>query len=281
MREYTHQNFFENGELIKITKNIENHPTPVHTHNFIEIVYIFSGSGVQRIDNVEYPVKRGSLMFINYGQTHSFDSENLTYYNVLIRPEAISDKLIDTDNAFEMLSLTAFEEFAYEDTASPYMHFDINDINHPEPLILKMYEEYNSKLAGSQTVLGAYAVVLLTYIFRSMFRCESGFGKELGDITAYISEHLSEKITLQSLAEKCFYSPKYFSRIFKECFGTTVTEYIQKKRIGESARLLSDTNMSVEEIGRKVGYDDSVRFYKYFKKHMNRTPLEYRKSRKS
>lgn len=281
MFEYTHQNYFEDGELIKVVKNTENLPSQPHTHNFIEIVYVYSGKGIQKIDGVEYPVKRGSLIFVNYGQIHSFDADNMTYYNILLKPDAISEKLINKDNAFEMLSLTAFEEFQNADTSSPFMYFDVGSKYNPEDIILKMYDEYNENLPGSQTALSGYATILLTYIFRNMLRGTSALKKEIDEISIYISEHISEKLSLQTLARKCFYSPKYFSRIFKECYGITVTEYIQKRRIDESLKLLDSTELSIDQVGRMVGYDDKVRFYKYFKKHMNKTPLEYKKSRKS
>ena len=68
---YPKAQVFQENERITVQKNIGAKENP-HTHEFIEIVYILSGTGKEWIDGKEYPVSDGSLMFINYGQTHAF-----------------------------------------------------------------------------------------------------------------------------------------------------------------------------------------------------------------
>ena len=140
-----------------------------------------------------------------------------------------------------------------------------------------MFSEYREKKPGSATVLLGYTLIILTHIFRRMFP-GSGEGKNLfPDITDFIGSHYPEKLTLPLLAEKSFYSPKYFSKMFKKCYGVTVSDYIQKKRIDEGARLLKETDETVERISTLVGYPDPVHFFLYFKKYYNMTPAEYKK----
>ena len=280
MNKYYKENYFKNRECVSIFKKKDQEPfnEKLHTHDFIEIVYVLSGDGKQQIDGKTYNVGSGSLLFINYGQTHAFASEDMLYYNIMIIPEAVSSKIINTDNAFEILSLTAFEEFKDADTSCPFVNFTGDAKMCVEKVVDEMYKEFRSNNPGCQTVLRGYLTVLLAYIFREMLPVEKFTNTIPIQITKYIEKHFDEKLTLERLAEKCFYSPKYFSRIFKECFGITVSDYIKKTRLEEAKCLLEKTQYTVEDISRRVGYEDTARFYKYFKEMYGITPREYKKS---
>lgn len=274
---YSENEVFSEGELIAAAKSSVSNETP-HTHGFIEIVYIVSGSGSQEVDGRSYPVSSGSLLFINYGQTHAFRTDSsMTYYNIFLKPEAVDSGIINAENAFEILSLTAFEDFRAVNCDCPLVVFKGEKKLRTENIVKEMYNEYKAKEIGSSTVLKGLLSVLLSYIFREMLSGAGSCSAIPPEIMEYIETHFNEKLSLAALSRKCFYSPKYFSRIFKERYGLTVTEYIQKKRIEEGCRLLKETPLSVDEISRSVGYGDNVSFYKFFKKICGITPSEYRK----
>lgn len=282
MNIYRSDEFFNNGNTIflKKAKSAIFNEQP-HTHDFIEIVYIVSGKGKQFIDDNSYDVSGGSLLFINYGQVHAFASDApMEYIDILLKPEAVSEKIINTDNAFEILSLTAFEDFRSADVSCPFVKFEGEERRRTEHIINEMYYEHSKNNSGRDTVLKGYLSVLLAYIFRGMLPGGGGYDSVMEEIIKYIELNLDKKLTLEHLATKCFYTPKYFSKVFKECSGMTMTEFVQKKRIDEGCRLLAETNLPVEEISAAVGYADDVRFYKYFKKYCGITPKEYRKKTK-
>ena len=280
---YKKEQFFTDDNIIVLRKNkSKSFDEPAHTHDFIEIVYIISGECNHVIDDKSYPVSGGSLLFINYGQTHAFRVDSsMEYIDILLKPEAVSEKIINTNNAFEILSLTAFEDFRTADVSCPFVSFDGEDRRRVEHIINEMYYEQSKNHSGRDTVLKGYLSVLLAYIFRRMLPVDGEHDNIMEDIIKYIESNLDKKLTLEHLATKCFYSPKYFSKAFKECSGITVTEYIQKKRIDEGCRLLAQTNLPIEDICSAVGYADDVRFYKYFKKYCGITPREYRKKMKN
>lgn len=281
MYRYEKKNIFKDGEDIVVKKHKSIFSVENHTHDFIEVVYVMSGNGRQLVDGKSYNVERGSLLFINYGQTHAFVSDKeMSFCEILIESEAISDKIINSENAFEILSLTAFEDFRNADVSSPFVEFSGAERARIENIIEQMLWEYEKKESGAGTVLRGYLTVLLAYIFRRMLPGISDYGAVPPHIIEYIGEHLQERLSLEMLAKKCFYSPKYFSRVFKECYGITVTDYIREKRIDEGRRLLTQTQLPVEEISEIVGYGEPVSFYKYFKKICGVTPTEYRKKNK-
>ena len=96
------------------------------------------------------------------------------------------------------------------------------------------------------------------------------------ELTEYIDENLHEELTLSSLAKKSFYNPSYFSRIFKQRFGMSLSDYVRTKRIEHAMRLLTETELSVDEITARIGYADRSAFYHAFSKHAGMTPAEFR-----
>lgn len=259
---------------------------PEHTHEFIELVYISHGSATHYINGTSYEVRKGDMLFINYKQTHSFVAhENLNYYNVSIKPKLFSEELINSENAFELLSLSAFEDFRQEvNPEGPLVTFDGNEIIKVEFVLDEMEREENGDNLGKNILIKSYLTVLLAYIFRKMASANSEDKGQYNHIPAeileYIANHCNEKITLYDLAERSFYNPCYFSRLFKEIYGMTVSDYIQKVRIEKSCFYLKHSKLTVDEISGMVGYEDKTNFYKFFKKHCGMTPAAYRKARR-
>lgn len=94
----------------------------------------------------------------------------------------------------------------------------------------------------------------------------------------YISKHLYENITLSDIAVSLGLSKKYLSGIFSKSLGITLTEYIQKQKIGEAKFLLSSTNYSIVHICELLKFHDQSHFTKIFKKVTGITPKKYKNS---
>ena len=97
------------------------------------------------------------------------------------------------------------------------------------------------------------------------------------DILNQINNHLSERLTLNSVAALCSYNTSYFSRVFKDYTGMTFTAYLRNARIEKAAELLLETDMRVTDIIYDVGYSDKTKFFAHFKALKGETPLNFRK----
>lgn len=274
-----------NEDGIVLWKGTAEIPEKLHVHEFIEMTYIFSGKGIHKINGISYPVVKGDLLFINYHNTHYFEPiDSMTYCNILLLPSFISQELINSENALDMLMLSTFNDLCADiKSIHPFMHFQKNDAEQIEKLIEDMLAEFNNKEKGYRTVLKSLMTILLLKIFRKMQQDDkvgtiSSAGKLTPEIIDYIEKNCFEKISINTLAEKCFYNPSYFSRMFKDCYGMTLTTFIQKQRIKKAQELLVESDMSINKICSYVGYGDKTQFYKIFKKHSeNLLPNEYRK----
>ena len=250
-----------------------------HTHEFIEIMFCVEGKSLQLIDDVSYEIKRGSLLFINYKQVHEIkNTGGCVYYNILINPALFGQTFANSENAFELLSLSTFNELSEVDTSISFICFDEKETEKIESLISVMFEEQRMKDSNYTDVIRGLLSALLVFVFRKM---SDGIGKAQKikipvEIIDYIDRHYNEKITLEDLSSRCFYNPSYFSKIFKECYGVNLSDYIIKKRVENAEKLLAETNMPIEKICDTCGYTDKALFYKHFKKVRGITPGKIR-----
>ncbi|MBT1160444.1 AraC family transcriptional regulator [Bifidobacterium sp. SO1] len=99
---------------------------------------------------------------------------------------------------------------------------------------------------------------------------------ELDDVRDWLNDHYTERITLDALAGRFFVNKYYLSRIFKESFGMTITDYIHYRRTTEAKRLLRFTELNIDEIAAEVGMGDANYFTRMFRKIEGMSPREYR-----
>ncbi|MCR5772398.1 MAG: response regulator [Butyrivibrio sp.] len=96
------------------------------------------------------------------------------------------------------------------------------------------------------------------------------------EILKYIEKHYGEDLSVQVMAEKFAYSEVYFCRLFKQHFGESFISFLTEYRIKKAVELLKTTQLSVKDIGKAVGYEDSNYFTKVFKRVMKCLPSDYR-----
>ncbi len=96
-------------------------------------------------------------------------------------------------------------------------------------------------------------------------------------VVDYINLNLINDLSVQNLADLFYVSPTYLTRIFKKEVNYSIVEYINKQKIRRSTLLLKDSNLPINQISQIVGINDFNYFSRLFKKHMNKTPSQYRK----
>jgi AraC family transcriptional regulator len=97
----------------------------------------------------------------------------------------------------------------------------------------------------------------------------------LAYIIAYILAHLEHTLSLAELAAVAQMSPAHFARLFKQATGRTPHQYVILYRIECAKQLLTETTLSLSEIGARVGYADHSHFTALFRQHVGTTPKIY------
>ena len=93
----------------------------------------------------------------------------------------------------------------------------------------------------------------------------------------YLVENLSSRITVAALCRKFLMNAATLQALFAAVYGSSIAAHIRKHRIEAAALLLRDTEQSIFDISRAVGYESQSKFSQEFKKQMNLLPTEYRR----
>jgi len=92
----------------------------------------------------------------------------------------------------------------------------------------------------------------------------------------YIHEHLTEKIGVDELGRKAYLSRNIFFKWFKEQFGITPLEYINRERIKLAKQMLADKRTSIYDVSLQCGFSDVNYFVRLFKRSEGITPGAYK-----
>lgn len=108
--------------------------------------------------------------------------------------------------------------------------------------------------------------------------CPSRPGKMglLEQISSYVDEHLSEKITLQVVAGHCNVSVSTVTQLFQKEADVTFHQYLTRRRMDAAQKLIA-SGMHLEEAGKLVGYSDHSSFYRAFRQTFGVSPRAYRR----
>ena len=95
-------------------------------------------------------------------------------------------------------------------------------------------------------------------------------------ICEYVEAISGEEITVEKLAESVFLSPPDLSHSFKSFSGFSPKQYLTAVRLVNANKLLTTTNLSINEICRKAGFSDINNFIRTFKSFYGTTPKKFR-----
>ena len=121
--------------------------------------------------------------------------------------------------------------------------------------------------------------LLVSFTHLGQFRLvNENRGKDpIGQCINFMLENLNRKLKLEELAAEVNLSPSHFSRLFVNRTGHSPIDYFIQLKTQHACRLLDNTDWSIAEILREMGFDDQFYFSRLFGKVMNMSPREYRK----
>lgn len=153
------------------------------------------------------------------------------------------------------------------------LHFNVNSLHYlKRNCFIKISEAKYAQdfLAALREILADFYTLIDTYQINLD-------DTTIQKITAYISAHYADPLTLNDLARKFnfnyYYLSSYFSAHNKEGFS----EYLNQIRIEKATELLRHAKMPISEVSIAVGYSDHSYFCKVFKKFTGSTPSNFRK----
>jgi AraC family transcriptional regulator len=111
-------------------------------------------------------------------------------------------------------------------------------------------------------------------------KTKDDYYKRIDKIIKYIHENLDGNLSLEHLSGIACFAPYHFHRIFQSIQGKTLKKYIRKVKLQRSTRQLIESEMLIERIAKKAGYDNIDSFIRRFTEDYGLSPKLYRKQAK-
>jgi AraC-like DNA-binding protein len=259
-------------------------PLPVrqHWHYFAEFLYVVSGTAAVTCDDLSCSVSAGELIILYPSAVHSVystDSEPLQFIGLKFDP------VIFPNTSSYAPSVTAV--FRYARANDMQIHFgaeQAESLNCRE-IFYDCLKETEQFLYGRDIMLRANIYKIIFGIIRlwvdaglDMNRCPVNTANIYGieNIAEYIDKRLEEKIRVADIAEKCHMSYSGFAAKFREQYGMSCKEYIERMRIFKSEEYLLFTDHDLTFISQQTGFSDCSHFIRTFRKYRGQTPKQFR-----
>ena len=110
------------------------------------------------------------------------------------------------------------------------------------------------------------------------WRFEADQVQLIRQIHDYMTIHMDQRITIDELCHLYPINPTTLKDVFKTVYGTSIAAHLKEHRLEKAAQLLRETDCSVAEVARQVGYESQSKFSVAFKEQYGRLPKEYRKA---
>ncbi len=270
----------DEGKLIQVRPHTRFVYFPKHTHNYIEMVYMCSGSTHHVIDGVDVMLHEGEILFLNQNAKQEIypAAEDDIAVNFIILPEFFNYVLKMLGEEKNLLRDFIVDCLTGKSEESGYLHFKVADVfpvhSLVENLIWSIWNRQPNRRSINQITMG----LLFLHLMNHMEFMETNAGKHgrlLIEIYGYIEERYRDG-TLTELAGLLNYDVYWLSKEIRKRTGCSYTQLVQEKRLSQAAYLLQNTAMSVADTGLAVGYDNLSYFHRIFYKCHGMTPRQYR-----
>jgi YesN/AraC family two-component response regulator len=276
------QKLLEHGRLIQVRKHTRFIHFPKHTHNYVEVIYMYGGHTNHIVNGEEVELKKGELLFLNQNATQEImpaQFEDIAV-NFIILPEFFDRTLQMIGEEENLLRDFIIGCLKCEDDKVSYLHFKVAEVlpiqNLVENLIWTIMNNQQNNRSINQITMGLLFLQLMNHtdkVFTGKNQYDQGLTLKL---LTFIEEHYKDG-KLSDLADMLHCNLYWLSRMAKKLTGKTYTELVQMKRLNQAAFLLTTTSLSVEDIGNSIGYDNLSYFHRIFHDKFGVSPKEYRK----
>jgi len=248
----------------------------IHLHECCEILFCLSGGKIFFIDERIYEVEDGDIFILNQFESHKITSdENKEFkrYVLQIHPSFIYDSSTSETDLSRCFYIRG-------DNVSHKLSLSLNEREKMLHIFGKLANSYEF---GDDILKNIAAIEILTNVNKLFsdknrdFTYHSNYkNNTLVTALKYINSNFSSELSLDVVSKNCFISVNELCRLFKNHMGTTVTKYIQSRRITEAKKILR-SGASVSEAQEKCGFLDYASFIRAFKRTVGMSPGQYKK----
>ena len=271
----------EAGKMIQVRPHTRFVHFPRHTHNYIEVIYMCSGSTHHIIIGEDVILEQGELLFLSQSAVQEIypAGENDIAVNFIVLPEFFEYGLNMMEPEENLLRSFVIDCLRGENASAGALHFKVADVlpvqNLVENLIWTIWNRPPNRRRTNQATMGLLFLQLMNCMDKLETNENAGQQKLMIAVLSYIENNYRDG-ELTALAESLHYDIYWLSREIKQRTGKTYTELLQAKRLNQAAFLLATTNRNIVDVAAAVGYDNISYFHRIFQKKFGVTPRTYR-----
>lgn len=274
----TRRKFLELNKLITVRPHTRFVSFPEHTHDYIEIVYMCSGTTTHIVNKKQINLAAGELLFLSRHAKHEVlrAEENDIAVNFIVLPEFFENTLSvigDEDTPLKKFITDSLTESGGPD----YLHFMISDVmpiqNLVENLIWTLIHNIGYKQSINRTTMELLFLHLLSHADCLVYD-EAADGAVL-QLLRYIENNYRDG-SLSEAAKILHCDFYWLSREIKRKTGHNYTELVQDKRLSQAVFYLKNTSMKISDIAIAVGYDNASYFHRLFSARYGVSPKKFR-----
>lgn len=264
---------FDDPYLITHVTSEQNFHGDFHIHNgFYEFYLFIDGIGFYYNDGIKYPLRPGDFIIIAPEKIHrAYISNSHTYERIVLH--------LSAKTLMELSSPVTNLLHDCQNCSNRFYHFEKEElkkqIHLTEPLI-SLDEE--SQRHGIDLLQRSYLTILLLETFESIKKFSPGVLLPVPPVIQnaldYINLHLSDDISIQSIADALNISRSYLCHQFRDYFNTSLWNYILSKRLVLAQSLLL-RGKTVTEACYESGFRDYAHFIKTFSRTFGISPKKY------
>jgi AraC family transcriptional regulator, transcriptional activator of pobA len=255
-----------------------------HAHDFLLLAYYERGSGSFRIGERQWPVTAGDLYVVAPGEVVGVadDPGGLTEaqgWAVYFPPEGLGPQAPDALLAWRAHPLL-FPFSRGAAAGAQRLTVPASDRRVWSERLSALERELRERRDGYREAAVAHLTLLLVEVTRLATDVVGHLRLKneplLAEVFDVIEARYHQRISLRDVASEVKLSPGHLTTTVRRQTGRTVQEWIAERRMAEARRLLVDTDLTVQEIGQKVGYADPAYFVRLFRRAHGTTPLRWR-----
>lgn len=271
---------FKVHDLNEYLKKHYGNTTKPHIHSFYQIIWFKKGNGIHYVDFKGYDVIENAIFLIAKNQVHYFD-ENINYEGYLIHFN--ESFLVQNDSEVDFF-------LKYNLFNSPYQQPSCcvnNGVEILDEYIIQIKKELdNQNEFGKEELLRTYLKAILIQIQRRKIEADINNNNyivnekriQILKFVNLIDENYTKGISVAEYAQLMNISTRTLSELISKNLNKTPSQMVYERIILEAKRLLLHSDLNVNQIGYRLGFEDPSYFVKFFKKHSRISPLEFRKS---
>ena len=228
-----------------------------HFHGNFELIYAISGKMNVTVNNNSYELSAGELLLISPYNIHSLE----IFDGSKIWVGVFSDDFVSS--------------FAKKNKNIRYSKFRCDE-SVENFLKERLFFEGTPE---RYTLMGCLYIVLNECIKNAAATISDKDNDFILTIMNYISENLTESISLEEISDYLGYERHYFSSLFHKSFSMNFRQFVNLFRFEKACNLLIEDELSITEICNECGFGSISSFNRIFKEMSGKTPKEYRSNK--